>query len=74
MESKKKNQPSAQVGPSPTLSNDEAVDVLSASFSLNLIKPEEPQMFLTEFHAVLHSVQPVYGAQHPPLDPCLRRT
>ncbi|XP_051913842.1 TBC1 domain family member 22B isoform X1 [Hippocampus zosterae] len=25
-------------------------------------------------HVVLSSVQPVYGAQHPPLDPCLRRS
>ncbi|XP_077403107.1 TBC1 domain family member 22B isoform X2 [Vanacampus margaritifer] len=25
-------------------------------------------------HVVFSSVQPVYGAQHPPLDPCLRRS
>uniref|UniRef100_A0AAX7TNT0 Rab-GAP TBC domain-containing protein n=1 Tax=Astatotilapia calliptera TaxID=8154 RepID=A0AAX7TNT0_ASTCA len=25
-------------------------------------------------HVIFHSVQPVYGAQHPPLDPRLRRT
>ncbi|KAF0036562.1 hypothetical protein F2P81_011874 [Scophthalmus maximus] len=29
---------------------------------------------MTEFHVIFYSVQPVYGAQHPPLDPRLRRT
>uniref|UniRef100_A0A4W6BQF2 TBC1 domain family member 22B n=1 Tax=Lates calcarifer TaxID=8187 RepID=A0A4W6BQF2_LATCA len=29
---------------------------------------------VTAFHVIFYSVQPVYGAQHPPLDPRLRRT